>query len=123
MDAFSYLFDNMEEGSSFQLVYINGFKISHLLYMDDVLVFGKATQSNYQVSNDILLSFATSSDLKVNPDKNYIIMQANSPYSKEICDTLHIQNLYMTFTYLGIPISIKICLISQFSPLLDIITN
>ncbi|PKU86369.1 Putative ribonuclease H protein [Dendrobium catenatum] len=123
MDALSSLLDNVNGDFTFQPVNIKGFKISHLLYADDVLVFGQANVRNCNILNSILQRFALSSGLKVNPAKSTIILQDNYPFGKDICDILNIHNVGNSLSYLGIPISINRTRLSHFSPLLDVISN
>ncbi|XP_020703157.2 uncharacterized protein LOC110114575 [Dendrobium catenatum] len=79
MDALSNMLDNTIVGPSFQPVKINGFKISHLLYADDVLIFGKASVPNCQILNDILNKFASSSGLgNIETRKLHMVSWANT---------------------------------------------
>ncbi|XP_028554324.1 uncharacterized protein LOC114580555 [Dendrobium catenatum] len=123
MDAFSNLLDSSLDGDVFEPFKIGDFKISHLLYADDVLVFGKANVNNCNTLTNLLSKFASSSGLVVNTHKSTLIMHPNTPNSNDICAALNIPQSHTKITYLGIPISIKKPSIIDFSPLIDVISN
>ncbi|GKV02210.1 hypothetical protein SLEP1_g14669 [Rubroshorea leprosula] len=74
--------------------YISGFqikrgcpKISHLLFADDTLVFGKATYQEAAQILEILRQYAVASGQQVNFSKSAIIFSNNTPFCRrtEIC--------------------------------------
>ncbi|KAL0928980.1 hypothetical protein M5K25_000919 [Dendrobium thyrsiflorum] len=114
---------NLNGVGRFQGVDLDGFHLSHLLYADDLLVFGKATPDN---SAQLALSldiFAKSSGLQMNPGKSAIILKHSTPNHEEICAAFSIPTFSSKLIYLGIPISIKRKIVSDFSHLIDTITN
>ncbi|KAI0523418.1 hypothetical protein KFK09_005813 [Dendrobium nobile] len=101
----------------------NGQEFNHLLYADDVLVFGKNSIQNAKNFKLIMEDFAKASALCFNPNKSTIIFSPRAGNTREICSILGISNMAESFTYLGIPISIKRLSASFFQPLLDKISG
>ncbi|KAI0519028.1 hypothetical protein KFK09_006467 [Dendrobium nobile] len=114
MDAFSSLLD--ASGFSFSL---EGFSITHLLYADDVLIFGEASFDNCHVLNEVLNKFALASGLHINLDKSSIMFPKCLRNSTAICDAVAIHNVCESINYLGIPLSFKVLKIADFMPLID----
>ncbi|XP_020672720.2 uncharacterized protein LOC110092491 [Dendrobium catenatum] len=66
MDAFSASLDD----GGFKGFSFDGYNISHLLYADDVLIFGEANVDNCNILTRVLNSFANSSGLHINLGKS-----------------------------------------------------
>ncbi|XP_020672569.1 uncharacterized protein LOC110092388 [Dendrobium catenatum] len=95
------------------------FNITHLLYADDVIIFGEANVRNAFMLSDILKAFSHSTGLHINLDKCSIMFTKNVSSQKEICDALSISNICSKITYLGIPLSFCTLKVSDFLPLMD----
>ncbi|KAI0505090.1 hypothetical protein KFK09_016047 [Dendrobium nobile] len=89
----------------FKGISLGNFSLTHLLYADDVLIFGEATIGNCQILDSTLKEFANSSSLFVNHDKSSIMFPKHLKNHQEICQVLNIHNIATKITYLGIPLS------------------
>ncbi|XP_028555324.1 uncharacterized protein LOC110094857 [Dendrobium catenatum] len=103
----------------FQGITCNGVSVNHLMYADDLLVFGKAEHDNAQFLLLSLNRFAEASNLAVNPTKSSIIFSKNVTAPSLIADLLGIQNTNVLLTYLGLPISPSRLKFSHFQPLMS----
>ncbi|PKU72704.1 Putative ribonuclease H protein [Dendrobium catenatum] len=115
MDAFS----NLLEVRGFKGIISNEFSISHLLYADDVLVFGEATIDNCNLLGNILNEFAKVSGLHINYDKCAIMFPKHFQNQQDICQAISIHNIASKITYLGIPLSFNRLKIEDYMPLMD----
>jgi hypothetical protein len=57
----------------------NGPSISHLMFADDLLSFGQATEENMRAVMDVLNKFCSMSGQQVNYDKSSIFFSRNVP--------------------------------------------
>lgn len=57
----------------------NKVSISHLMFADDLLLFGVADTGTISVVKDVLLDFSSKSRLVANPDKCTLCFSRNSP--------------------------------------------
>ncbi|PKU68946.1 Putative ribonuclease H protein [Dendrobium catenatum] len=114
MDAFSSLIDN----NHFMGAHFGNFKISHLLYADDLLVFGEASPANCDNLMQIISKFSKSSGLFMNLDKSSIMLPSHIINDNSICRSLGLNHKEI-INYLGIPISFKRIKIADFSPLME----
>ncbi|KAI0503748.1 hypothetical protein KFK09_014689 [Dendrobium nobile] len=119
MDAFSTFLDD----SGFKGFSMEGFSISHLLYADDVLIFGEVCINNCHILSEVFCSFASASGLHINLDKSSIMFPKCLRNKNSICDALGIHNISDNITYLGIPLSFNVLKIVDFLPLMDAITK
>ncbi|PKU68607.1 Putative ribonuclease H protein [Dendrobium catenatum] len=119
MDAFSALIDN----GDFKGINVDGFSLSHLLYADDVLVFGEGTIDNCLCLKRILASFSNATGLHVKLSKSSIMFPKSVTNQEEICQILSIHNISDVITYLGIPLSFKRLKVADYIPLTDSITT
>ncbi|PKU67688.1 Putative ribonuclease H protein [Dendrobium catenatum] len=119
MDALSIKFDIATTNNSFHGIKAGSCEVSHLLFADDLLVFGTATTSNAHTINEILSDFAAVSGLKVNPLKSSILISNNTTVADELCDILNIQQSFSPIKYLGLPMFYKKLKIRDFQPLLQ----
>ncbi|KAI0522403.1 hypothetical protein KFK09_004782 [Dendrobium nobile] len=115
MDAFS----NLLEARGFNGISYGNFSLTHLLYADDVLIFGEATISNCIILDYVLREFANSSGLVVNHGKSSIMFPKHLKNQTEICQALSIHSIANKITYLGIPLSFYRLNIADYLPLLD----
>ncbi|XP_020698290.2 uncharacterized protein LOC110110968 [Dendrobium catenatum] len=119
MDAFSCFLDS----SSFLGIPLGSSSLKHLLYADDVLVFGLATIPNANELAQILDNFAMASGLHINNNKCSILFSKNLTIANDIMDILGFSAVDHTFKYLGLPISTKKLNSSHFQPLLSRIST
>ncbi|PKU86009.1 Putative ribonuclease H protein [Dendrobium catenatum] len=115
MDAFSYGLT----ASNFKGIFSNNLMINHLLYADNILVFGEASIQNANSLQIVLSSFAMHSGLVVNNAKCRILFSHNNPLANVITARLGFTQTENTLTYLGIPISTKKLKTSHLQPLLS----
>ncbi|KAI0500544.1 hypothetical protein KFK09_018758 [Dendrobium nobile] len=118
MDALSHSLDSDADKPFLGLNHKN-FICSHLLFADDLLVFGVASMDNAKNLNDLLLRFADSSGLHINPQKSSILFPKAFPLAQEISNCLGITNEENSIIYLGLPISPSRLKFSHFQPLLS----
>ncbi|PKU84396.1 Putative ribonuclease H protein [Dendrobium catenatum] len=123
MDVLSSILDHAVSNNTFQPIKAGNCFVSHLMFADDLLVFGSATTRNAHSINSILQEFAGSTGLKVNPLKSSILISKNTIEAEDICNTLNIHQSLSSITYLGIPIFYKKLKICDFQPLLQKITT
>ncbi|PKU87848.1 putative mitochondrial protein [Dendrobium catenatum] len=114
MDAFSSILDN----NIFIGVQYKNFKLSHLLYADDLLVFGEASTANYTHLMNAINCFTNSTGLHINLDKSSIILPKHLTSADDISSYLGLTSRDLV-TYLGVPISFRRLKISDIYPLLD----
>ncbi|PKU74732.1 Putative ribonuclease H protein [Dendrobium catenatum] len=123
MDGLSTSFDLAVANKSFDGISADSCEVTHLMFADDLLVFGSATTANANTLNSILNNFASVTGLKVNPQKSSIMLSKNSPQDVEICTILNVQQSHNPIKYLGLPIFYKKLKLKDFQPLLNKITN
>ncbi|KAI0523207.1 hypothetical protein KFK09_005601 [Dendrobium nobile] len=123
MDAFSCLIDNDTSQNRFIGIQKQGMNLSHLLYADDLLIFGDASISNCAVLKEVLKHFAMVSGLLVNHDKSQVILSSHISNHMAVCEALNLPTSSTKMIYLGLPISIKKNCKSDFQPLLNSISN
>ncbi|PKU80900.1 Putative ribonuclease H protein [Dendrobium catenatum] len=100
----------------------NGVDINHLMYADDLLVFGKSEVVNVNFLKNALYEFGRASNLHINPSKSSILFAKDTSSANDIAEILGIENLNTYLIYLGLPISPKRLNASHFQPLLDKVT-
>ncbi|XP_028553350.1 uncharacterized protein LOC114580332 [Dendrobium catenatum] len=123
MDAFSCLIDNDTSHNIFIGFQKQGMNLSHLLYVDDLLIFGDASISICAVLREVLNHFAMISGLLVNHDKSQVILSSYISNHMAVCEALHMPTSCSKMIYLGLPISVKKNCKSDFQPLLNSISN
>ncbi|PKU69588.1 Putative ribonuclease H protein [Dendrobium catenatum] len=118
MDAFSSILDdNLFEGA-----YFKDFRISHLLYADDLLVFGDATCSNCTKLMETINRFTKASGLHINLGKSSLLLPKHLTTATDICNSLPL-SLKDSISYPEIPISFRKLNYSDISSLTDDITG
>ncbi|XP_028548818.1 uncharacterized protein LOC114579172 [Dendrobium catenatum] len=115
MDAFSCVIDD----SSFLGINNGNYNYKHLLYADDLLVFGNATMNNAALLLKSLNSFAEATGLYINNTKCSIIFSFNSSLTEDINLLMGVLRANVCLTYLGLPISTKKLNSTYFLPLLS----
>lgn len=94
------------------------FTCSHLLFVDDVLLFAKASKENAVCLKIILDSFVNISGLRVNPGKSSIFFNANASPSS-IVDVLGIELGSFPTRYLVVPLFTGMLTKKLCEPLVD----
>ncbi|PKU60948.1 Putative ribonuclease H protein [Dendrobium catenatum] len=124
MDGLSACLDNSQV-YSFKGINNHNCSFSHLLYADDLLVFGEASKDNTNVLNEILVYFSKASGLFINADKSSLIFSKNfnDGLAVDLAANLGISKIDDCITYLGIPISTGRLKLSHFQPLMNKIVN
>ncbi|KAI0504504.1 hypothetical protein KFK09_015456 [Dendrobium nobile] len=110
---------NLLEGRGFKGISIDNFSLTHLLYADDVLIFGEATIENCQILTSVLRDFANSTGLFINYDKSFVMFPKHYRNHLQICQALSIHTIVDKITYLGIPLSFHRLKIGDYLPLMD----
>ncbi|PKU62946.1 integrator complex subunit 11 [Dendrobium catenatum] len=123
MDCLSTRLDCATSTFLFEVFKVGDCHISHLMYADDLLVFGKASSHNDRILSAMLWDFAVSSGLHVNPVKSSILFSKNTTNADEICNILSIQQSFSPLKYLGLPIFYKKLKVADFQPLIQKISR
>ena len=82
-EGLSYLLHNMEQCKKFQGIKINNrcLSINHLLFMDDSLLFSKASPTHCANVLEVLKTYKRHSGQMVNLNKSVIFFNCNTPSS------------------------------------------
>ncbi|PKU76150.1 Putative ribonuclease H protein [Dendrobium catenatum] len=123
MDAFTCLIDNKYSHDRYIGIQMNDIKLSHLLYADDLLIFGEASSHNCTVLMKNLDFFANVTGLKVNHEKSKLIISNYISDHTVVCEALNISTCCEKMIYLGLPISVKKPCKFDFQPLMNSITD
>ncbi|GKV36996.1 hypothetical protein SLEP1_g45072 [Rubroshorea leprosula] len=92
------LLDGVEVGS-------RGFKVSHLQYVDDKILFAKAKEENVWAMKGVLRAFELVSGLKINFNKSHLIgIHVQESWLNKMSWVLCCKVGVFPFKYLGIPI-------------------
>lgn len=83
-----------------------GLAFSHLFFVDDLVLFSKADQKNYQSICDVLEVFCGLSGQKVSNKKSkvYFSLNVHEATRIELCSTLGFQPTLNLGKYLGFPL-------------------
>lgn len=83
--------------------------ISHLMFADDLLIFGRVDKSTSTTLKRILNTFCDLSGQKINEDKSILIFSPNTPRDDRAIfqDTLQVRQSENLGLYLGLPLSHK----------------
>ena len=84
----------------------NNLGISHLLFADDILLFGKVNLAAYEAILEVLGKFCVESGQKISLEKSRVYFSPNVSESlkKEVCDKLGIRVTHDIGKYLGFPL-------------------
>ncbi|GKV25593.1 hypothetical protein SLEP1_g35004 [Rubroshorea leprosula] len=97
-----------------------GFKITHLQYADDTLLFGTATEGNVWTMKSILRTFELVSGLKINFNKSQLIgVGVKEEWLEKMAWILCCKKGFLPFKYLGIPIGGRSGKLSFWKPVLE----
>ncbi|KAI0496707.1 hypothetical protein KFK09_023031 [Dendrobium nobile] len=119
MDGLSCLLDSNLLEQYFEGFSFGNFRLTHLLYADDLIIFGKAEVDNCIKLSNILKEFSRATGLHVNFGKSSVILPPNCINSEDLCSALNIPAASSFMTYLGIPLSPFHPKISCFSKLME----
>ncbi|GLT87928.1 hypothetical protein SLE2022_059790 [Rubroshorea leprosula] len=98
-----------------------GFKVSHLQYADDTLLFGEATEENVWAMKGILRTFELVLGLKINFNKSLIIgIGVEEEWLDKMAWIMCCKKGNLPFKYLGIPIGGSCRKISFWKPLVEV---
>ncbi|XP_074278178.1 uncharacterized protein LOC141601774 [Silene latifolia] len=102
-----------------------GVTFSHLLFADDILLFGRSSEQNLCALQDTLLSFSSSSGQKINCLKSKIVFSKHTPIEEITMfeASLGIKSTKSLGTYLGFPLTWKKPKRSELQPILDAIQS
>lgn len=114
MDAFSCL---MNFNSTFKGFVFKDKNYTHLLYADDLIIFGKASRNNIDILNNIFVTFSNFTGLFVNHNKSFCIIPNHIINQQDMLLDLNINKRDKVITYLGLPISNKKLNRIDFNPL------
>ena len=83
--------------------------VSHLMFADDLLIFGRVDESTTFTVRDILRNFCQALGQKINESKSRLIFSPNTPTEQKSLfqKTLNIEENENLGTYLGLPLSHK----------------
>lgn len=88
MDSFSCLLDDHTTAEGFIGMSMNEFYLSHLLYADDLIVFGEANDSNCIKLNNVMKTFTNSTGLHLNSQKVWSCFPNTLPMPLVLPNTL-----------------------------------
>ena len=80
-------------------------KVYNLLFVDDFLLFCRATQNEVEVVFEMLQTYANASGQCINLEKSSVFFSSNTPASQKqgILRTLGVQEVNWFESYLGLP--------------------
>ncbi|PKU59156.1 putative mitochondrial protein [Dendrobium catenatum] len=105
--------------SSFIGLNQGSFSINHLMYADDLLVFGVASHDNLNHLNSSLRLFSEESGLFINPTKSHIIFSKSVGNVDLLASILGSPSIENSLIYLGLPITYNRLSFAHFQPLLS----
>lgn len=107
MEKLSLLIDKKVHRGEWSLILgRNGPTVSHLLFVDDLLLFARATISQVRVVNNTMNEFCSASGLKVNFEKSKVLCSRDVPRRRQRTNR-NISNIQLTTRlekHLGIPL-------------------
>ncbi|XP_020692638.1 uncharacterized protein LOC110106898 [Dendrobium catenatum] len=90
----------LPHSNSFIGINHKNFELNHLMYADDLLVFGDASLENVTCLKNVLHCFSEASSLKINPMKSFILFSNMVDNGDLIAAILGISNIRDSLTYL-----------------------
>ena len=109
MDKISHLIHDVMDNNKWNFLKFvkEGPKISHLMFVDDLILFGTASDSQINATLDILAKFYSASEQHINMEKINIFFSNNTPLStrRHILVKSGFKETTSLGTYLGVPLS------------------
>lgn len=80
--------------------------ISHLMFVDDILLFGKATEKQMECTMEVLHNFCSSSGKRISHDKSCILFSNDTKMHimEKLLAMSNFKEVNSLGTYLGIPL-------------------
>ena len=80
-------------------------KVTNLLFVDDSLLFFRAIQTEMEVVNEILQTYAQASGQNINLEKSSVYFSSNTPncQKEEVKQILGVRDVDWFESYLGLP--------------------
>ncbi|XP_041009378.1 uncharacterized protein LOC121253433 [Juglans microcarpa x Juglans regia] len=78
--------------------------VSHLLFVDDTLIFYEAEQDQLRALKELLLCFEATLGLRVNFDKSELVPDGNISTTRQLASTLGCKVTSLPMAYLGLPL-------------------
>lgn len=119
MDTFSYIINKDINPHLYNPISYGNYNISHLLFADDLLTMGKATNSTLQSLKHNLKSLETYLELEVNKEKSSICFSKNYRMVEEFINNLDINLSSFPLKYLELSL-IKVPIkLAYYNPFID----
>lgn len=118
MDIFSCLIDQEVVEGRFAPFYLGNLIVSHLLFMDNVLVFEKANSSTLDALQGCFSSLYKACDLTINGKKSLIYFTRSTPDTLTLYNMVNLQIGFL-IKYLEISLLDSNLKVINFIPLLD----
>lgn len=99
----------IETGGQLELAQIEAIRVSHLMFADDVLLFGEATTTQMKCITRILNKFCSMSGQQASHEKNIVYFSKNVKRSKHV-ELVNMSGFIETTNlgkYIGVPLTIK----------------
>ena len=107
MERLSHLIETLSMAGQWRAIPVtrSGTRVSHLMFADDVILFGEASKDQALVIAKCLSDFCECSGQKVNTQKSsiYFSPNTNEAVMVEVCNTLGIPRTDDFGRYLGVP--------------------
>ncbi|GKV12717.1 hypothetical protein SLEP1_g23835 [Rubroshorea leprosula] len=111
---------NVSPGSSFHGLEPGWFRISHLQFADDAILFGLATEENVRAIKCIMRAFELVSGLKINYGKSMLAgINVCKEWLSKMAFILNCKQGEIPFKYLGIPVGGNPRKLAFWKPLVD----
>ncbi|GKV41635.1 hypothetical protein SLEP1_g49141 [Rubroshorea leprosula] len=97
-----------------------GMKVSHLQFVDDTILFGKASEKNIWAAKCIIRVFEIVSRLKINFEKSSLMgINVSDEWRTKMATILHCKQGVLPCRYLGVPIRGKCRSIAVWRPIIE----
>lgn len=80
--------------------------ISHLLFVDDILVFGQTNKSILGVVNEVVKLFTSYTCMEINKEKSGIVFSKSCEVTNELLAINGLPQHFFPLKYLGLPLTI-----------------
>lgn len=111
-EVLSSIFYSYERANLFQGIRLNRYcpPISHLMFVDDVLIFGRVNSDSIMQVKNILQSFSSWSRQKINCEKSSILFSklVTQNDCKSLASLMNLSSMKLDDKYLGLSTKTKI---------------